>query len=266
MPSHTYTLTIIIPAYNEEQRIGAMLQKYAEYYEQRYVGRYTLLVVLNGCHDGTERVVQEYQQRYSAVQYLNFSEAIGKGGAIIEGLKAATGDLVAYTDADGSTRPEILDRLCTTLALNPMLDCVIGSRWMKGAVATRRKWKRRLMSAFGHFFVQLYFRLGIKDTQCGAKVLRRSMIPKILPHLSISNMAFDVNFLVDIKRAGGRILEMPIEWEDHPDSTITHPIRTSILTFLSITRLWLLYSPFRFLYPVLRPLSDFIHRLLVKRS
>lgn len=262
MTSAAHRLTIIIPAYNEERRIGPTLQAYAQYYDAHYAGQYDILVVLNGCRDNTEDVVKAAAAQYASIQYLNFSAPIGKGGAIIEGLKVANGELVAYTDADNSTRPEVLDELCTTLAHTPELDCVIGSRYMKESVVEKREFKRELVSMLGHFVVQIYFHLGIRDTQCGAKVVRRQMIPKILPYLSISNMAFDVNFLVDIKRAGGRILEQPIAWEDNQDSTITSPLKTSIAVFLSLTRLRIMYSPLKILYPVLKPISDMLHRLL----
>lgn len=257
------TITILIPAYNEEQRIESTLNQYTKYYDAHYPGRYNILVVLNGCRDNTEAAVKTVMQKHDTIQYLNFADPIGKGGAIIEGLRVAKGDLVGYTDADGSTRPEILHRLFSTLERTPTLDCVVGSRWIKGAVVTKQTFKRRLMSRLFHLVVELYFRLGIKDTQCGAKVVRTKMIPTILPHLSISNMAFDVNFLVDIKRAGGKIFEMPIEWEDDTDSTITHPMKTGMAMFLSITRLWVLYSPFKFLYPILKPIGDLFYRLLV---
>jgi len=259
-------ITIIIPAYNEEKRIAETLLRYGTYYNKQYRNRYDILVVLNGCKDKTEDVVKQWCKKNSHIHYINFSDAIGKGGAIIEGLRVARGNLVGYTDADGSTRPEIMHRLFGALELTPSIDCVVGSRWIEGAVVQQRTLKRQIMSRLFHVIVALYFHLGIKDTQCGAKVIRKQLIPKILPHLNISNMAFDVNFLVDIKRAGGHIFEMPIEWEDDTNSTISHPMKTGLVMFLSITRLRLLYSPLRFLYPLLRPISDVLYSIFTVKK
>ena len=269
MPSNsTELLTIIIPAYNEEQRIGETLQKYLDYYELRYSKNYKILVVLNGCKDNTEGVVKKFKEKYPSLDYLVFDDPIGKGGAIKEGLKVANTELVAFTDADSSTRPEILHRLIAVLELTDSLDCVIGSRNMVGSVVTGKSQKRKIMSSGFNFGVNFLFGLGFKDTQCGAKVVRQRLIPKIIDNLTISNMAFDVNFLVDVKRAGGKTLEMPIEWEDSDGSTISNNgFKTSFVMALSVFRLWLLYSPFKFLYPTLiRPISEFLFHNLVSKE
>ena len=88
-------LSIIIPAYNEAQRIGKTLKLYEEYFSQNYPNNYEILVVLNGCKDNTLEVVQSFQAKFpSSLKYLDIKEPIGKGGAIAEGFKIAKGDLV----------------------------------------------------------------------------------------------------------------------------------------------------------------------------
>jgi hypothetical protein len=111
--------------------------------------------------------------------------------------------------------------------------------------------------------VNLLFNLGIKDTQCGAKVFRKNLIAKILPSLTISNMAFDVNFLVDTKRVGAKILEMPIEWEDDDGSTIKNNVASSVAMALSVLRLRIMYSPLKDLYPVLEPIGVLLLNILI---
>lgn len=254
-------LTLIIPAYNEENRIAPTLKAYAEYFDSHYGEQYDILVVLNGCRDNTEAVVQEAEKQFPRIHHVTIDEAIGKGGAIIEGFKLAKGDLVGYTDADGSTAPATMDRLFVTLARTPQLAAVAGSRRMPGSVVHDRTPMLMFRSWAFNMVVKMLFWLGIRDTQCGAKVVRGSLLPEIIPNLTVSNMAFDVNLLVDIRRSGGEVLEMPIEWKDEDDSTITTPIRTSIGMVLSLMRLRLLYSPFKFMYPVLRPVSDLLYRV-----
>jgi glycosyltransferase involved in cell wall biosynthesis len=263
-PNPIRNFTIIIPAYNEEKRISKTLVEYANYFNPIYGERLQLLVVLNGCKDNTLGVVQNLQNKISNLQYINFDEPIGKGGAIIEGLKQTETEFVGYSDADGSTRPEIFHRLMAVIELTPSLDCVVGSREVAGAVVEKKTILRKIMSRGFNLVVNSYFRLGLRDTQCGAKVVKSSLLPKLLPNLHISDMAFDVNFLVDVHRSGGKILEMPIEWEDDAATTITNPLKTSLVMFLSITRLKLFYDA-AWLYNIIRPISKWLYlRLLGK--
>jgi glycosyltransferase involved in cell wall biosynthesis len=263
-PKPVRNFTIVIPAYNEEKRIGKMLTSYLEYFKPIYGERLQLLVVMNGCKDNTLGVVKEFSQNHKSLSYLDIKKPIGKGGAIIEGLKKVQTEFVGYSDADGSTRPEIFHRLMAVLELTPSLDCVLGSREVAGAVVAKKSPFRKLMSRVFNLVVNMYFQLGLKDTQCGAKVVKSSLLPTIIPKLHISDMAFDVNFLVDIKRSGGKILELPIEWEDDKDTTITNPIKTSIIMFLSITRLKLYLDVF-WLYKLIKPISRWIYIRLLGR-
>jgi hypothetical protein len=139
---------------------------------------------------------------------------------------------------------------------------VIGSRWLPGArlhVAQSRK--RRIASRLFHVLVQLLFRMNIKDTQCGAKVLRREAVEKIHSALRIADMAFDINLLYALHRAGFRILEVPTEWTDKVGSKVKL-FRTSLTMFLSTVRVRLIYSPvYKWLWP-LRPLEAWIYKKL----
>src|SRR5208283_5079480 len=100
------SLLLLIPAFNEERRIEPVLRDYARYFQEQYQGKFQLVVVLNGCTDNTLAVVQRVGADYAAVTALEFPDAIGKGGALIEGLKLAPlADLIGYVDADGATGP-----------------------------------------------------------------------------------------------------------------------------------------------------------------
>jgi glycosyltransferase involved in cell wall biosynthesis len=230
-------ISIIIPAYNEEKRIEKTLINYTGYFDKEYSGKYELLIILNGCRDRTEEVVKKYSQVNSRVNYVDIQEAVGKGGAIKEGLKIAGGSLIGYTDADGSTSPEMMHRLFGVLSFIDSVDSVIGSRNIPGSIVTGKNWRRKVMSYSFNFLVNFLFNLNIADTQCGAKVIRRHIVTKILPNLTISNMAFDVNFLVDVRSVGGVILEIPIDWSDDTDSTIKSPIKTSLAMAVEVVKL-----------------------------
>ena len=255
------TLLLLIPAYNEERRIEPVLRDYAVYFQQHYQGNFQLVVVLNGCRDNTIGVVKRVAADFPSVTALDIPDPIGKGGALIEGLKLAPlTDLIGYVDADGATPPAAFHELVRRTG---EADCVIGSRWLPGAVLhVEQTSRRQFASRAFHVIVAFLFRMRIKDTQCGAKVMRRQAIEKIHSSLRIADMAFDINLLYSLKHAGFTILEVPTEWTDKIGSKVTL-FRTSLVMFLSVVRIRLIYWPwlYRWLRP-LRPLEGWIYRKL----
>jgi glycosyltransferase involved in cell wall biosynthesis len=257
------SLLLLIPAYNEEDRIGPVLVEFADFFQKNYPGNFHLVVVLNGCQDNTLGVVQGVAKQYPAVSALEFPEPIHKGGALIEGLKLASrADLIGYVDADGATGPKAFYEL---VKLTGRADCVIGSRWLPGAVLHQSQTRtRRFVSRGFHVIVQSLLWLNIKDTQCPAKVMHRRAVEKVHASLMTADLAFDVNLLYVLKRAGFTILEVPTEWTDKVGSKVTQTLlRSSLVMFLSVVRLRLIYSPF---YPAVRtifgPLEGWVYRKL----
>ncbi len=259
-PSHS--LLLLIPAYNEEDRIEPVLIEYAQYAQKHYAGKFQLVVVLNGCRDNTIGVVRRVAEKYPAISALEYSEPIGKGGALIEGLRLAPmADLIGYVDADGATGPEAFFKLAQ---LCDEADCVIGSRWLPGSVLHQSQTRlRRFTSRCFHAIVQGLLWLNVKDTQCPAKVMRRAAVEKIHDTLLTADLAFDVNLLYSLKRGGFKVLEVPTEWTDKMGSKVTQTLmRSSLVMFLSVVRLRLIYSPF---YPLLRrPLGPIAGWLYLK--
>jgi glycosyltransferase involved in cell wall biosynthesis len=256
------SLLLLIPAYNEEQRIEPVLRDYAQYFRQNYQGKFQLVVVLNGCKDNTLVVVQRVAADFSTVNVLDFPEPIGKGGALIEGLKLAPmADLIGYVDADGATAPKAFHDLVRQL---DGVDCVIGSRWLPGAILHQSQTRlRRFTSRVFHAIVQALLCMNIKDTQCPAKVMHRAAVEKIHSSLRIADLAFDVNLLYCLKREQFVVREVPTEWTDKIGSKVTQRLlRSSLVMFLSVVRLRLIYSPcYRWLLP-LRPLEGWIYKKL----
>jgi len=256
------SLLLLIPAYNEAERIEPVLREYADYFSSRYKGRFNLVVVLNGCRDNTLEVVTRVAADYNFIQCLDFPAPIGKGGALIEGLKLApTADVVGYVDADGASPPRALHDL---VRLIDRADCVIGSRWLPGAVLHQAQTRvRQFTSRCFHVIVELFLWLHIKDTQCPCKVIRRAAVERIHSSLRIADLAFDVNLLYSLKHAGFKILEVPTEWTDKVGSKVTASLlRSSLTMFLSVVRIRLIYSPFyKWLRP-LRPIEAWIYKKL----
>jgi len=254
------SLLLLIPAYNEEARIEPMLREFADFFGCNYTGHFQLVVILNGCKDNTLAVVQRVAREFPSINWLDFPAAIGKGGALIEGLKlAGKADLIGYVDADGATPPHAYLDLVKKIGA---ADCIIGSRWLPGAVIHQSQTgNRRFASRAFHLIVQTLFWMNIRDTQCGAKVMKRAVAEKIHPALRIADMAFDINLLVSIKRAGFKILEVPTEWTDKAGSKVALG-RSSLTMFLSVVRVRLIYSPFYNLLRPLRPLEGWVYKKL----
>jgi dolichol-phosphate mannosyltransferase len=254
------SVLLLIPAYNEENRIGPVLRSYAEFFRKNYKGPFQLVVVLNGCRDNTMGVVRSVAADFPEVSGVEYTEPINKGGALIEGLKlAARADLIGYVDADGATQPAaFLDLVRHT----DQADCVIGSRWIRGAVLHQMQTgRRRFASRVFHAIVQLLFHMDIRDTQCGAKVMSRDAVKKVHSSLCIADMAFDINLLYLLKRNGLKILEVPTEWTDKTGSKVALG-RSSLTMLLSVIRLRWIYSPFKGLRPFFTPLENWLYAKL----
>jgi len=227
------------------------LRDYADFFQKQYDGKFKLVVVLNGCRDNTLGVVQNVATDFPSVNWLEFKEPIHKGGALIEGLKLAPmADLIGYVDADGATPPHAYLELIRHIK---DYDAVIGSRWLPGAVLHQEQsGKRQFASRVFHLIVEGLFWMHIRDTQCGAKVIRREAIEEIHPKLRIADMAFDINLLYSLKKAGFKILELPTEWTDKVGSKVVLG-NTSLVMLLSAIRIRLIFWPW--LYQLLRPLK-----------
>ena len=240
-------LSIVIPAYNEEARLGRMLAAYAAYFASKYGDDVELLVIVNGSRDHTADVAASFAKQYPCVRVLVEPAPIGKGGAVMLGMRTAVGDFMGFVDADGATPPEAFDDLLLHIE---EAGAIIASRWISGAhVSPRQPLARRIASRLFNLMVKVFFDLRIHDTQCGAKLLRRDAALTILPRLGITRWAFDVDLLFQVRRAGYRVVEWPTTWCDVSGSRL-NVIRASAEMFVALCRLRLLYSPFRWVVTV----------------
>lgn len=235
-------LSIIIPAYNEEARLGAMLDVYAPFFLERYGEDVELIVVVNGSRDKTDQVAHAYQARYPFIQVLIEPKAIGKGGAIMMGARVARGQWIGYVDADGATGPQAFDDLVQNIG---SAGAIIASRWIPGAVVNPpQPLARRIASRIFNMLVRTLFKVRIWDTQCGAKLMQGEALREVLPQLGLTHWAFDVDLLFQLRRAGYAIIEIPTVWSDVAGSQLKVG-RASLEMFLAICRLRLIYSRMR---------------------
>ena len=235
-------LTIIIPAYNEEKRIGNTLEEYIKFFKDKLGNNFEIMVILNGCKDDTLNVVKKYD-----VKFKNIKEAIGKGGAIIEGFKIAEGKFIGFVDADNATPPWAFYDLYKNINDK---DGIIASRWIRGAkIGKKQSFSRRFASRCFNILVRLFFDIGVNDTQCGAKLFRKEAVKKVVNKLGITSWGFDIDLLYLMKRNGFKIIEIATEWNEPGESHLNIK-KTSYEMFLSVIRLRLIYSPFKIIVKI----------------
>lgn len=250
-------LSIIIPAYNAERLIATTFNDYAVYFSTEYHQDFEIIVIVNGCTDRTSEIVLEHCAKFPQVTSKQFEKKLGKGGALIEGFKIARGDILAFVDVDGATRPEELHKLIKGLGAS---DGAIGSRWLTGSnMLVKQPLPRRIASRGFNLLVKLLFSLPFKDTQCGAKVFKKHAIDEVLARLQTTNFAFDVELLYRLKKGGYKVDEVPIIWEDRLGSTLN--LKRAVPTmFLAVLRLRILDSPLKRLARV--PLWGYVYKKL----
>ncbi len=219
-------VSIVIPAYNEENRIGATLRTYHQYAKdlQQRTGLVTeFVVVLNGCKDNTLGAVTTVRTDLNAdnILIVNLPQA-GKGLAIKAGFADALtrpNDLIGFVDADMSTKPQYFYDLVNQLGT---ADGIIASRYMPGAhIEPQRPWIKRWGSKLVYEPL-VWMLLGIKyhDFQCGAKLFTRKVIEKVTPHLTVQQWAFDIELLYLCKKFGFIVKEIPTTWFDQAGSKL----------------------------------------------
>ena len=230
--------TLVIPAFNEASRIRATLDAYAPELQAHDA---LLHIVVNGTEDETEAIIrEEYLPNYPCMKITVIPEQIGKGGALMRGFRDAETPLVGYVDADGSSPPEALYSLIEELGETPGL--MIGSRWMpESRINVPQPWSRQVASRVFNLLVRLLFGMKIHDTQCGAKVMHRSVVQEVLPYIGSTQWAFDVELIFHVLRMGHPVREIPVAWDDREGSKVKMG-HSSLQMTLALTRLRLLYE------------------------
>lgn len=253
-------LSIIIPAYNEESRIGPTLNDYIDHFEPQYSDDYEIIVITDGCKDRTCEIISEIDS--PNIRHFNYGDRLGKGGAISKGYEMSQGRVISYTDADGSTSPEQLWNLVRALdEIN--CDGVSASRYVEGAsMGGSLPLSRVIASRSYNLMVRTLFGLPFKDTQCGAKVFKRPVAKEIFKDLKVTDWAFDVNLLHNAIKRGYDIREIGIHWEDSPSSKVKME-RVVPKMFMSTIRLRLLESHFSFIAD--NRMTRYVGRALKKR-
>jgi len=208
-------LSVVIPAYNESSRLGATLLRLVEYLRLRG-GAWEVLVVDDGSRDSTFEVAAGFSEQ--GVQPLRLSVNQGKGAALRRGVLNSRGRRVLLMDADQSTPIEDLSRLEPHLA---EADVVLGSRAVADSSIERRQPRyREWMGRVFNRIVRLVAVDGIRDTQCGFKLLDGEAARRLFADMTVDRFAYDVELVWLARRRGLKVAEVGVSWVDHPDSRV----------------------------------------------
>jgi dolichyl-phosphate beta-glucosyltransferase len=209
---------VVIPAYNEAQRLPAYLSEVVAYFDGRGEP-YEVIVVDDGSADETAARVLEAQAIHQAVTLHRLAENRGKGFAVRAGMRAARGDLRLMADADGATPIAEFKRLET--AIQAGADLAVGSRALPDPSVRREVLIHRKLS--GEIFNFFARRMGVgdvTDTQCGFKLFRGAVAEALFGELETTGFGFDVELLLLARRRGYRVIEVAINWADQPGSKV----------------------------------------------
>jgi len=250
-------VAIVMPAYNEEARIGKTLEAYEKFFRKKKKEKLyaEVVVVINNTTDRTEEIVKRAGKKNKQIRYLNFKQG-GKGFAIVEGFKDALSrdfDLIGFVDADLATPPEAFYDLIKKINGN---DGIIGSRWLKESKVKTKQGILRIITSRGfNLLVRSILFLPYKDTQCGAKLFKRKVLESIIDEIGVSKWAFDIDLLLRIRKKGFKIIEIPTIWEDKRGSKLSLAI-VPLQMFSAIIRLRLLFSPLKFVVKIYDKLPE----------
>jgi dolichyl-phosphate beta-glucosyltransferase len=211
-------LSVIIPAYNEEQRIRNTLHVIqADLQRQPYAAE--IIVVDDGSQDGTASLVRTFDTKRPSICLLQNDRNRGKGFSVRQGFLHARGAYLLFSDADLSTPIEAVEPLLA--ALHESCDIAIGSRaLLESRVEVHQPWHRESMGRLFNLFVQALAVPGIHDTQCGFKCFRREAALAICQHMTTERFGFDVEMLYLARRLGYRVRELPVVWRNSAESRV----------------------------------------------
>lgn len=226
-------LSLIIPAYNEELRLGQNLDLMWQYLRQRF-SSFEIIVIDDGSTDGTAQVVSAFATDHPWVRLISYDENRGKGYAVRCGVLSSRGDWVLFSDADQSTPLSEADKLLEVLEEN---DVAIGSRAIRNArIIQPQPFYRMIMGKTFNKLVQLLAVPGILDTQCGFKCFHGSIARQLFSCCRIDGFSFDVEVLFIARQTGLRIKEVGVLWRNSPESRV-HPVIHSLQMFCDLLKI-----------------------------
>ena len=214
------SISVVIPAYNEEKRLTSTLSSVFQYLDARS-DNFEIVVVDDGSHDSTPDLVESFAKDHPQVRLISYAPNKGKGFAVRTGMLSATKDLVLMNDADGATNISEIERLLEALERGAQI--VIGSRAKKsedGSTSVKAHLHRKYIGNTFNVIVQSLLLPGLLDTQCGFKLFTRPVVQDIFAVSHLNGFAFDVEILYIARLRRYKTEEIPINWTNITGSKV----------------------------------------------
>ena len=228
------TYSIVIPAYNESERIALTLERVLAHVRERNWSA-EVLVVNDGSSDSTADIVRRFAAQHGNLALIENPGNRGKGYSVRNGMLHASGEVVLFSDADLSSPIEEADKLFAALAAGA--DVAIGSRWLRTELQTQRQpLHRQLLGRVFNLLLRVVLGLHYRDTQCGFKAFTRRATHLIFPLQHIERWGFDPEILFLAHKFGLKVQEVPVQWA-HREGTRINPVRDGLRMFLEMLKI-----------------------------
>lgn len=224
-------LSIIIPAYNEENRLPPTLTRVINFLHPHYRGIFEIMVMDDGSEDGTDKCVNAFTIQYPQVHCIRFEKNQGRGVVVRRGVEMAKGDLILEMDADGSVDVEAIGRFVEYMNTHTDVNMLIGSRNIEGARIVQRQPILRII--LGNLFFTLawiMFGWDFQDRVNGFKMFRKFAARDIFAHQYETGFLAEAELVVIAEQRGWKYELLPVVWTDNRDSRI-RPLRESWRSF-----------------------------------
>jgi glycosyltransferase involved in cell wall biosynthesis len=209
-----------MPAYNEVNTIEKNLKNYCKYFEEKQE-QYEIIVSCDGCIDDTVKIVKTFAKSNPNVKCLEFLEKTGKGRAITEGFKVSKGDIVGFVDADDAYSYKDIIKLIDYIKSNKC-DVIIASKWKDISFkAAEGPLTRKIIGRLWNILIRILFTIDFKDTQGGAKIIKKDVLKNVIDILQCNGFEFDVELLWRLSQKNYLIKEVFIISKSSKKTSVT---------------------------------------------
>lgn len=223
----------MVPVHNEEARLPRCLDEFARY-ASKAEHDIEVIVAEDGSTDRTLDIAKEYGRKYHFVKIVSSKVRLGKGGGILNGIDASSGDIVLYMDVDMAVTLDQIPRFVDEILKGA--DVAIGSRTHPYSIVHKPPFHRIFLGRLFNILVRFMFRLGYFDTQVGFKAFKRKTLVDIIRQTNTDGFAFDVDVLIKSEIMGYKVREVPITWAHKRGSKIS-PIKNAYEMFFDLIRI-----------------------------
>ncbi len=227
-------ISVVLPAHNEAERIAEAVKQTKQSLD-KISSTFEILIAEDGSTDGTAEIARRIEAEENCVRHIHSAERLGKGKALSRAFTQAKGEILAFFDVDLSTDMKHLEELVEAIR-SEGYDFAIGSRLLKGSEVTR-SFKRTVMSTVYNLLVRTVLKSKLRDHQCGFKSFRRQSLRNIIEKVEDELWFWDTELLVRAQRAGYRVKEFPIKWDEKGDTKV-ETFKDGLRMFSKIIKLY----------------------------